>query len=254
MNALDELRRRAAEAAVITDFDGTLSPIAPTPEAALALDGVPDALEDLATGYALVAVLSGRRAAEVAALLGRPRGVRVVGLYGLEDGDGPTDTPEHPHVVDGVLADLERVAARVPGARIERKGANVAVHYRGAPDPARARQMLLAELDAVATAGGLRVLEGKKVVELAPAGGPTKGDALRHLMGQHPLRAVLYAGDDVADLDAFDAVTDLRDHGMVGVTVAVRSAETPASLIDRATVVVEGPEGMLDVLRGLRPD
>ena len=254
MDVLDEVRRRPAEAGIVTDFDGTLSAIAPTPAAARPEPGAPEALADLAAAYALVAVLSGRRAEEVGSLLGHPPGVRILGLYGLDDQQGPTGPVTSQGALDGVLPDVERVAGRIPGARVERKGAHVAVHYRGSADPAEARRTLLAELGAVARSADLRVLEGKKVVELAPRGGPTKGDAVRTLVEGHGVRAVLYAGDDLADLQAFDAVRAARSDGVVGVTVAVRSAETPAPLIDRADMVVEGPEGMVDLLRGLRPD
>jgi trehalose 6-phosphate phosphatase len=254
MDLLDEVRRRSAEAGIVTDFDGTLSAIAPTPEAARAVDGAAEALADLAAAYALVGVVSGRRAEDVASLLGRPPGVRILGLYGSEETDSSLDEARDVGAVEQVLADVERIAQAIPGARVERKGVHVAVHYRGSADPEEARRALLAELGAVGRSAGLRVLEGKKVVELAPAGGPTKGEAVRRLVGDHDVRTVLYAGDDVADLQAFDAVRAVRSDGVVGVTVAVRSAETPASLIDRADVVVEGPQGMVDLLRGLRPD
>jgi trehalose 6-phosphate phosphatase len=254
VDPLDQVRRRPAEAGVVTDFDGTLSAIAPTPEAARAVAGAREALGLLATTYAVVAVLSGRRAEEVASLLEHPPGVRVLGLYGLEDRDGPMQTRGTLGAVAGVLPDVERIAWEVSGARVERKGAHVAVHYRGADDPARAHRTLLRELGAVAGAAGLRVLEGKKVIELAPADGPTKGDAVRRLVERHGLRAVLYAGDDLADIDAFHTVEALRAEGLGGVTVAVRSAETPAALLHRADVVAEGPGGMLEVLRALAPD
>jgi trehalose 6-phosphate phosphatase len=253
VDQLDQVRRRPAEAGIVTDFDGTLSAIAPTPEAARAVAGAPEALGLLATTYAVVAVLSGRRAEDVAALLDRPPGVLILGLYGLEDQDGPMQARGRLGAVAGILPEVERIAGEVSGSRVERKGAHVAVHYRGADDPARAHRTLLRELGAVAGPAGLRVLEGKKVIELAPEDGPTKGDAVRRLVERHDLRAVLYAGDDVADLEAFQAIEALRGEGLGGVTIAVRSAETPAVLLDRADVVVEGPGGMLDVLRALAP-
>jgi trehalose-6-phosphatase len=53
---------------------------------------------------------------------------------------------------------------------------------------------------------------------------------------------VLFAGDDVTDLDAF-AVAD--------VTVGIASDEGPPEIRD-ADVVVDGPEGFVEVLRALR--
>jgi trehalose 6-phosphate phosphatase len=87
------------------------------------------------------------------------------------------------------------------------------------------------------------------VVELVPLGVPTKGDLLaREAQG---LDGVMYAGDDLADLDAFEAVDVLIVAGAYGVKVAVRSAETPAALVDAADLVVEGPSGLLGLLRSL---
>jgi trehalose 6-phosphate phosphatase len=255
VDVLRALRSRPAEAGVLVDFDGTLSEIAPTPEDARPVPGAAEALSTLAADYAVVAVVSGRRAAQVAGLLGRPAGVRCVGLYGLEDDRGPA----HPAAnglmarIEDVLPDVERIASTVPGSRVEPKGLQVAVHYRGTANPDAARRTLAEGLAGVADRAGLRVLEGKMVLELGPAGGPSKGEVVSRLAAEAGLRAVLYAGDDVADRDAFASVGRLRAEGVVGVTVAVRSEETPEGLVAAADVVVDGPTGLVDLLAGLSP-
>jgi trehalose 6-phosphate phosphatase len=253
MDILEGIRSRRGEAAIVVDFDGTLSRIAPTPEAARPVAGAQEVLSALASTYALVAVVSGRRAAEVAGLLGRPSRVRCVGLYGLEDEDGPLDqsTGGMADTVEALLPEVERVAAAVPGARVEPKGFQVAVHYRAAPEPDAARRNLLERLGALAEGGDLRVLEGKRVVELAPRRGPTKGDAVERLSAERRLGALLYAGDDVADAAAFAAVRRLAGTGLTAATVAVLSDETPPTLVDQADVVVDGPEGLVRLLRSL---
>jgi trehalose 6-phosphate phosphatase len=252
-DALEVIRSRRPEAGVLVDFDGTLSEIAPTPEEARPVPGAGRALAALARSFATVAVVSGRRAAEVAALLGHPAGVRCFGLYGLEDDRGPVDRAAVGLVdrIEGLLPEVEQAVAGVPGARIEPKGLQVAVHYRGTADPEWARRTLADRLRAVAAPAGLRVLEGKKVLELAPDGGPTKGDVVERLARDLGLRAVLYAGDDLADRNAFAAVDRLRAGGVDGVKVAVRSAETPEDLTAAADVVVEGPVGLVDLLMWL---
>jgi trehalose 6-phosphate phosphatase len=78
-----------------------------------------------------------------------------------------------------------------------------------------------------------------------------KGGVVERIAGGSELQAVLYAGDDVADLDAFDAVDRLAAKGLATVKVAVRGDETPAGLLDAADVVVEGPAGLVALLRGL---
>jgi trehalose 6-phosphate phosphatase len=92
------------------------------------------------------------------------------------------------------------------------------------------------------------VVEGKMVLEVVPADHPMKGGAVERLAGEAGLEAVLYAGDDVADLDAFAALDRLRDAGLETVKVAVRGDETPAALVEAADVTVEGPPGLVGLL------
>lgn len=245
---LREFTARPETAGVVLDFDGTLSEIAPTPDAARAMAGAAETLSALAQRFRAVAVVSGRRASEVAERLRRPAGVRIFGLYGLEDERGPVtkDATERAEAVARAILEVERAAAFVPATLVERKALQVAVHYRAAPDPEHARRVLLARLTEVAKRHGLEVLEGKRVIELAGGARPTKGDAVFSMARQAELDRVLYAGDDLADLEAFRAVA-----GMGGVRVAVRSDETPEELVAAADVIVEGPSGLLALLREL---
>jgi trehalose 6-phosphate phosphatase len=113
--------------------------------------------------------------------------------------------------------------------------------------------VLVVALQPVATGAGLELIEGKMVVELVPPDRPLKGGAVERLVGEHALEALLYAGDDHADLDAFAALDRLSASKDVGVAVrvAVRGPETPLAMVEAADVVVEGPEGLVDLLRTL---
>src|SRR5438105_11979666 len=123
-------------AAVLTDFDGTLSDIVDDPVAARPRDGVVPVLTRLAARYARVWVVSGRPVSFLAAHLGGT-GVRLSGLYGLEWAEGE-DVVTHPDaerwraVVDRVAVRAELVGA--DGMRVERKGLSVTFHYRGEPE------------------------------------------------------------------------------------------------------------------------
>jgi trehalose 6-phosphate phosphatase len=166
--------------------------------------------------------------------------LRFVGLYGMED--------EAPELVTAIVPLVESAAAQVPEAWVEEKGASIAVHYRQAPDPIAARRALAIALQRVATDGGLDLIEGKMVIELVPPGRPLKGDAVERLAGRNELDAMLFAGDDRADIDAFLALDRLESRGVMTIRVAVRGDETPSELLDNANIVVDGPRALVDLL------
>jgi trehalose 6-phosphate phosphatase len=212
----------------------------PRPEQARPVPGAREVLKALAGIYRVVAVVSGRRSEEVAAMVDVP-GLRYFGLYGMEEAA--------PELMVAVAPQVEVAAEAVPEAWVEDKGASVAVHYRQAPDPARTRAALVAVLRDVASSAGLELVEGKMVIELVPPGRPRKGGAVERLVGENDLRAALFAGDDVADMDAFEALDRLRDRGLLAVKVAVAGPETPSPLVDAADLVVDGPGALVELLR-----
>ena len=245
--------RRAAEAALCLDFDGTLAPIVDDPEAAAPLPGVPALLERLAARFAAVAVVSGRPAGWLARRVGA-RGVGYLGLYGMEtvrDGEvsvAPEAEAARPAVRAALAALAADPAVRAAGAYVEDKGLAVAVHLRRVADPARWAAPVEAAARAVADRHGLRVQPGKLVVELRPAVDADKGDAVRRVVAAARARLVVVAGDDRGDLAAFAAVEALAAGGVDGLRVAVASPEAPPELLDRADLAVDGPEGMAALL------
>jgi trehalose 6-phosphate phosphatase len=242
MDRLRSLRSEEGRVGVLLDFDGTLSPIVAKPELARIREGARDAIQRLVGRYAVVAIVSGRTPGELRDLVG-VEGVRLAGLYGLADEAAPLG--------DDVLDAVREVAARTRGARVEPKGGSVAVHFRAADDPTVARDELERGLARVAEASGLALLPGKMVVELVPAGRPLKEGAVERIVADERLDAVLYAGDDTADLRAFEALDRLAERGVRTVKVAVHGRETPSELSDAADVVVDGPAGLVTLLRGL---
>jgi trehalose 6-phosphate phosphatase len=236
----EAFRRRAQRAGVFLDFDGSLSTIVARPELAGLVAGARDALVGLVARYPIVAIVSGRSADELAHLLDVD-GITYQGLYGMEE----TATG----ITLALLPSVERAAALVPEAWVEYKGISVAVHYRAAPNPTAARAALVSALEPIAASAGLALMEGKMVLELVPADRPMKGGAVERLARERGLDAVLFAGDDVADIDAFEALDRLSDEDMLTLRVAVRGPETPAELVRRADIAVDGPGGLVEFLR-----
>ncbi len=257
---LDALLGRPRRAVVALDFDGTLAPIVADPEQARAHPDAVPALAALAPKIASVAVITGRPAG-VAVRHGGFAGVAglehlvVLGHYGAERWDAATGTvtapAPHPGVA-AVRAELPGVLDRAgawQGTWIEEKGRAVAVHTRRAADPQAAFQALREPLTELAARHGLVVEPGRMVLELRPPG-VDKGVALKEYAHEVGAEAVLYAGDDLGDLPAFAAVDELRAEGTPGLLVCSGSNEV-GELEKRADLVVDGPAGVVGLLRAL---
>lgn len=236
------------------DFDGTLSHIVDDPATAFGHAHAVDALARLAPHLGAVAIVTGRPAHQVVELggfLGRPglENLVVCGQYGAERWDAAQGAPvpsELAGQVRAVIAELPSWLSGhgVPDARIEDKGVAVAVHTRGlSPGSLAALAEPLARL---AEAHGLQVEPGREVLELR-LGGWDKGRVVEALVEEFGSRHVVFVGDDLGDLPAYDAVDRLRAAGLDGLLVCSASAEQDV-LVARADVVLDGPDGVAEWL------
>ena len=105
---------------------------------------------------------------------------------------------------------------------------------------------------AAAHEAGLSVEPGKYVVEIR-SGDMDKGRVVRALVAETDAEAFLFAGDDRGDVEAFQAITDLRAYGLAGFLVCSASEEESV-LQPMADLVVDGPDGVLRLLRWLARD
>jgi trehalose 6-phosphate phosphatase len=249
---------------IVTDFDGTLAPISPDPMGALIEPIARRAIRRLARlagerpARLSVVVLSGRTALDVAGRV-RVGGVRYLGNHGLEGGDlarsiraerlAVAIEPALAGLVEPatVLGDAVAAALNHPEwLFVERKGPSVAFHFRQATDPDAARLAILEAIEAAerATGGtGLAGFEGRRIIEVRPAGAGGKGAAVARLIESLRPGAVLVLGDDRSDAEAFEAVRAARERGeLSGLAVAVYAgAETPPEVAAAADVELASP-------------
>lgn len=250
------LAESPSEVLLAFDFDGTLAPIVDDPEQSRLHDQAARELSRLGS-LVQVAIITGRPVEAVrrlGALDQRPGMERVVvlGQYGVERYDVATGEVRLPEVSSTVAAALretqsllEEWAAKghdVEGIRIEDKARAVAVHTRQHATPDQAHEQLKSPLRAIANRHGLSIEPGRLVWELRSAR-EDKGDALRELVEEFKPRHVAFAGDDLGDLPAFEALEDLRAEGVRCCAVVSASKEQP-SLSKYADVLCEGPAGI----------
>ncbi len=208
--------RAVERPAFLLDLDGTLIEIAPTPDAVIVPPMLPGLLRRLRARHRdAVAIITGRPIEAVDALLGDAP-FAVAGEHGaaIRPGPGcPVARETLPVLPEDELARAAALAARFPGALVERKAHGVALHYRLAPE---AEQALREAAEAmVAACPGFALLSGSKVWEVRPAG-IHKGTALRALMAAPPFagRVPVFVGDDVTDEDAIAAAVALGGAGL----------------------------------------
>jgi trehalose 6-phosphate phosphatase len=238
------------------DIDGTLSPIAPTPEQARLYPGVIDLLQQ-ARAYAHVAILTGRGIEDGAGKVNLD-GLTYIGTHGLSWSDGlPWSHTVHtaPGALDYRTAGtylLDLVAERLadlPGVIVQRKRVGGSIHYRLAPNHEQSRRKLLALLEEPARRVNMRLSEGKQIIEIRPPLAIDKGQALRQFAQRHELRGLIFAGDDLTDLDAILEIAELRQQGLATLAIAVRHPDTPPELLRNADMVVDQVPGMVALLR-----
>lgn len=209
------------DASLFLDFDGTLVEIADTPDAVVVSAQLRAVLRKLFERLdGRLALITGRPAEQVAALLDRPA-LDIVGSHGMEFrwADGRRTLAERPAGLALAGERMRTHAAGRPGVLLEEKPLGLALHFRQAPEAGPACEALAAEL---AQAHGLYLQPGKMMIEVRAPGGD-KGEAVRALMAE-PGRAStrpLFMGDDHTDEPGFAAAKALGGAGiLVGPTRA----------------------------------
>lgn len=250
---------------VVSDFDGTLSPIVLDPWAARMIVTAQRALRALAGRAGVhVAILSGRTALDVASRT-RIGGAIYLGNHGLERGllgrrrraAGLAVESDPAAARSAREADrlAKEVARRVdqPWLVVEPKPPAVAFHYRAAPDVAEAGRLVAEAVEALDPDALFVRFPGRRVLELRPPGAASKGDAFRGLLEQIAPRACFVLGDDVSDALAFAELRRAREAGhTAGLALAIQAhAEAPPQVAAAADLLLASPLEAARFLAGL---
>jgi len=210
------------DAALFLDFDGTLVPIAETPEAVEVAPGLVPLLVELHELLdGALAVVSGRQIDVLDRFLS-PLRLPAAGEHGVQRRDATGHMQEQGALdLSGVLDAANALAGRHTGLLVERKHAAIALHYRLAPDLAQLCLDTMAE--AIGHAPQFELLHGKCVVEVKPAG-VNKGIAIAAFLEEAPFtgRTPVFAGDDTTDESGFAVV---QPRGGIGIKIGKGSSQ-----------------------------
>ena len=259
VQALQAILDSPGDTLIGLDFDGTLAPIVDDPEQAYADPAAVAALGRLGERVGAVAVITGRPVRTAVRLGGFDAvaglgSMVVLGQYGVERWNAADDSyvlPPEPDEIVAVAHELPDLldSLGLSEVRVEHKGRAVGVHTRTLADPAQAFAELEEPVRALADRHGLRVEPGKNVWEIR-APGVDKGAALRSAVAETGTRQVVFAGDDLGDLPAFEAVQALREEGLPGLLVCSASYEEDA-LVAISDVILDGTAGVAGWLTAL---
>ena len=228
-DALDSLAQiepvlAGRRAAIVIDFDATLSDLVEDPVDATLVAGADETLRALSL-VCPVAIVSGRALDDVRARVGVP-GLWYAGSHGL-DLAGPDGRVYRTELGTGSVQPLRDAAAElrctlgdIRGTLLEEQPFAVAVHYRNVAPEKLTHVLSVAR--AVGQRHGLRVTYARMMVELRPDVTWDRGAAVTSIAGRLQLPAAftpIYIGDDVTDEDGFDAVK------LTGIGILVRHDE-----------------------------
>jgi trehalose 6-phosphate phosphatase len=249
---LAAVRAVLPHALIALDFDGTLAEISPRPRDARPLQGVPMLLGQIRRTGATVAVITGRTTSSLLEVsgLGSIPGIVIYGLHGaerwrhgrLEASPPPSGIAYLRDRLPGVIASAVQESA----IWIEDKGLSLVIHARLTSEPDTVIAVLAEPIRRLANRAGLDVRPGKEVLEICLPG-IDKGTAIDELLTDDT-SAVLYAGDDIGDVPAFDRVREwAKRTRRPALAIAVTGPNT--SVAQHSDVAVPNPLALLSLLR-----
>nr|WP_100906979.1 trehalose-phosphatase [Methanobacterium subterraneum] len=243
--------------AIVTDIDGTISEIAPTPTEALVTDSMREELVKLHRKFSLVAVVSGRSVLNAREMVDVD-GLLYVGNHGMEflENGKISLYPE----VEKYLPQMKQAGQKlqkgdlshIDGLLFEDKGICFSVHYRLASQSENVRGKILHNIKNDPDCEKLKISEGRQLVELKPPLSCDKGTILENIIQEYNLKKIIYLGDDITDLDAFKRLKVLENQGELrGAGVLVCSSEIPHDVKKGSSYYVNGVDEVLKFFQWL---
>lgn len=210
--------QQAQDIFLLSDYDGTLTPIVSLPELALCPSDVKKYLEELRDLPGVhVAIISGRSLEDLRRKVG-VSDIIYVGNHGLEiehpDGRHKETLPSaRTREVKRITQNLQNSLREIPGILFEEKGPILSVHYRNVPREFSEQIRHVMEEELQLWKGRWKMAPGKMIWEIQPNVDFHKGKAVMEILKPFSRRGLLpiFLGDDQTDENAFRV---LKGHGI----------------------------------------
>jgi trehalose-phosphatase len=201
------------------DYDGTLAPIAETPDKAAIPKETRELLKELSEdSRCRLAIISGRSLSDIKRAIGL-KNVFYAGNHGLEIESPKLKfesqvSPRLKSAIRNIAEELARRLSSIKGVLIEDKGLTLSIHYRLVDKKdIPAFEKIFSEVTSPYTVRDkIKINSGKKVYEIKPPVQWDKGKVVLWLMARQQFVSgknkvlPVYIGDDVTDEDGFRAL------------------------------------------------
>lgn len=199
---------------LLVDFDGTLVPIAKSPQKIVLKKKVKDVLKNLSSRKDYhIFVISGRSLADLRKWLKYP-GLGLIGNHGFEIKPLAKRLPAEVRKASRLKTlvwlmgqTFEETFSDIPGIVVEDKNYTLSLHFRNVP--ANLMPLFSSKLKNLKKRYGhlpLQWCEGKKIWEVRPKTEWGKGKAACYLFKKYPESLPIIIGDDRTDEDMFKAL------------------------------------------------
>ncbi len=243
---------------LITDMDGTLSPIVEKPDEAYVTKKNRSLLKELNNFVKLVAIVSGRELNDLMKIVNLPELV-YVGSHGMQRwiNGSVVVLPE----VKQARGNLEKVISILnkqleDNMFVEDKDITISLHYRRSATPELIEQKYQPIVQDLASTYNLHIENGRKVFEFRPPVNIDKGTILQDLVNENSLNTFIYLGDDTSDARAMKKGIELRKNSQYKfVSIGVESEEMASEVRDNSDLLARGVsdiESLLEYILKIR--
>lgn len=240
---------------LITDLDGTISQIPPDFPKKTAPPPVLPQLARLVTQLDLLAIVSGRKTEALKDIINIV-GIKYIGNYGMEWWEHNravlhSDVTKSIPSIRAVAKELETLRS-IDGMIIQDKWATISVHYHLCPQPEIAKQRILDLLEKSPHIKNIRLMDEKTNIGIVPGVNIDKGTAVTDLIRRYNLKGAIYAGDDIGDVPAFQAIRLAKQNrDFDGLAILVTGAETSQDMAREVDFTLDGVQDTETLLNWL---
>ncbi|MDD3985920.1 MAG: trehalose-phosphatase [Methanobacterium sp.] len=255
---LEELAKykKDHKTSILIDIDGTISEISPTPEKAVVTSSMRKQLIKLKKKYQMVAVISGRSVKDAMTMVGVD-GLLYIGNHGMEyfnNGKITIDSEAQKYLdpIKNISKKLKNSElSQIKGLIFEDKGICFSIHYRECESQKNAHQKILEIINKYIDKNKLKIMEGRKIVEIKPLLSKDKGFIVEKIIKDNHLHSVMYLGDDITDFDAFTKLQELEKNNIQTASILVLSNEIPDYVKNSSLFYVKNVDDVLKFFKWL---